>query len=200
LHEAERTYAVLGELESAPFDAGVLEVYRRIADALERGLRRLGVDARSTPVTRRAASPRDSAVGPACFEAPTAHEIIVGDKKLVGSAQLRRRRAFLQHGSILLASDARRLARAVSSDGASEHFTDLERVQGRAVTAEELDAALVSAWESCFDTRLERSELTAREALLAARLRCWKYDSAAWTLEGSVGVRERRWGPDLSAT
>jgi lipoate-protein ligase A len=200
LHEGERTYAVIGALDAAPFDGGVLEVYRKIADALEAGLRRLGVDARSTPVTRRAPSPRDSAAGPACFAAPTAHEIVVDGKKLVGSAQLRRRHAFLQHGSILLQSDARRLALAVGSDGASERFTDLGRARGRVVPPEELDTALVAAWESCFETRLERGELSAREALRAAQLRCWKYDSAAWTLDGRVGPRERRWGPPLSVT
>src|SRR3990172_2626112 len=38
-------------------------------------------------------------LNPAFFEVPSAYEITVGGKKLVGSAQLRRRGAILQHGS-----------------------------------------------------------------------------------------------------
>jgi lipoate-protein ligase A len=196
LHEWERTYAVIGALDRAPFDGGVLDVYRRIAEALEVALKRLGVPARAAPVSRRAPSPRDAGAGPACFAAPTAHEIVAGERKLVGSAQLRRRRAFLQHGSILLDSDAARLSRAVGSATAGDHFTDLEQVLGRAITGSEVDSVLTGAWETCFGARLLPGAVTANEAAHATRLRCWKYDSAAWTLQGRIGARERRWGPD----
>ena len=38
----------------------------------------------------------------------------------------------------------------------------------------------------------------AAEALRAAELRCWKYDSMAWTLDGRIGAREARWGPAIT--
>lgn len=198
LHDQERTYAVIGALGRPPFDGGVLDVYARIAAALENGLRRLGVDARAGGRGVRAPSPRDAAIGPACFDAPSAHEIVAGGRKLVGSAQLRRGKAFLQHGSILLGSQPERLARAVGAPAAGERFTDLGRVLGRDVGPREVDRALVRAWGGVFGVRLEPAALTPDEEDLAARLRCWKYDSAAWTLRGRLGERERRWGPALS--
>lgn len=198
LHDAERTYSVIASLGRRPFDGGVLEVYRRIAAALENGLRRLGVDARAVAGASRAPSPRGRAGAPACFDAPSAHEIVAGDRKLAGSAQLRRGRAFLQHGSILLDSDAERLSRAVGAPTTGTRFTDLGRLLGRRVEPGEVDRALADGWAESFGVALRAGALRAEEQELAARLRCWKYDSAAWTLDGRIGERERRWGPCLA--
>ena len=199
LHEAERTYAVIGSLRRSPFNGGVHEVYRRIARVLREALRRLGVPAGAAPAEGSSPSPRGGdGVGPACFDAPGVHEIVVGGRKVIGSAQLRRRGAFLQHGSILLDSDAARLGRAVGSSTPVAGFTDLGRLLGRPMDPGEIDRAITAACADCFGVRLEPGELTGEEADLAARLRCWKYDSAAWTLEGRSGDRERRRGPDLT--
>lgn len=40
-----------------------------------------------------------------CFDVPARHEIVVGERKLVGSAQWRHAGALLQHGSILVHDD-----------------------------------------------------------------------------------------------
>jgi hypothetical protein len=67
------------------------------------------------------------------------------------------------------------------------------------VPPEELDAAIVSGFEEAFGVRFETAELKTTEALRAAELRCWKYDSIAWTHEARLGTREERWGPPLHA-
>jgi len=198
LHEWERTYAVIGSLRHPPFDGGVHDVYRRIADALLVALRRVGLEPATAARPRGGVSPRDPGMGPACFEAPSVHEIVVGGRKLVGSAQLRRRGAFLQHGSILLDSSAERLAGSIGAPTSGRSFTSLRELLGRRQDQRELDRALTAAFAERFGTDLEPGELTDTEAQRAARLRCWKYDSAAWTLDGRPGERERRWGPDLT--
>jgi lipoate-protein ligase A len=199
LHEHERTYAVIGSLSHPPFDGGVHQVYRRIGEALRQALGRIGLSARladasiASPVPSRA----EGSLA-ACFDGPGAHEIVTGGMKLIGSAQLRRRRAFLQHGSILVDSDAERLARAVGTRSAPAGFTDLRRALGREVGHDEVDRALKQAFASCFDVELEPGDLSVAEQRRAALLRCWKYDSAAWTLEGRLGERELHWCPSLS--
>jgi lipoate-protein ligase A len=200
LHEAERTYALIGHLDVAPFAGGVLAAYRSIASALVSGLRGLGVDAGAGSSRARAPSPRDRSVGPACFDAPSAHEILAGTRKLVGSAQLRRGRAFLQHGSILLASDPERLSRAVGAEAAPGRFTDLTRLLGRRVDPREVDRALIASWSESFGARLEPGELTPEERHRATKLRCWKYSSAAWTMQGRLGRREERWAQSSQTT
>ena len=66
-------------------------------------------------------------------------EIVVNGRKLVGSAQVRRGGAFLQHGSILLDGSQDRVA-----GGTGE--TTLAVVLGRAATFEEVAAAVVDHW------------------------------------------------------
>ena len=194
LHEFERTYAVVGALDAPPFSGGVIATYRAIAEALRRGLARLGVAA--NPVEPRRGAPRNATV--ACFERVGAWELVVNGRKLVGSAQARRRGSFLQHGTIPWRSDPSRLARVLGTPIDASRFIDLETARDGAVNPAALDRACVSGFEEAFGVDLRAGTLTESEALRAAELRCWKYDSMAWTCGGKLGAREVRWGPVLS--
>jgi lipoate-protein ligase A len=84
------------------------------------------------PLGRLAERPAD------CFATTAGGEILVRGRKLVGSAQVRRGEAFLQHGSILL-------------DGPeTPNATTLRHALGRAVSFEEVTLAIVAAWEAPF--------------------------------------------------
>ena len=183
LHDCERTYAVVGRLHQPPFAWGVSETYERIAAALCAGLETLGVAAR--PVEREAATGGRTR-GPDCFTSAATHEIAVSGLKLVGSAQLRRGPAFLQHGSILIRADAERAARAMGASLGPETRTDLSRALGRAPSTAEIDRALCQAFGRLFEATLEPGELGPAELARATRLRAAKYLSAAWTLEGRL--------------
>ena len=191
LHEFERTYTVVAALGIPPFSGGVIATYRTIAEALRRGLMRLGVVA--IPVEPKRGPSR---VAPAaCYERLGAWEIVANGRKLVGSAQARRRAALLQHGSIPMRLDPSRLAAVLGSPVDASRFIDLESARGKAVDPAAVDAACVGGFEETFGVRLVHGSLTESEALRAAELRCWKYDSIAWTRDGSIGPREARWGP-----
>ena len=97
LHHREITYSVTMPCAS-PRDAS--EAYDFINDVLIAALRALGV--RAQRATSSAAPP--PGLRP-CFDVPSEHEIVVGKKKLVGSAQWRHDGALLQHGSILIRDD-----------------------------------------------------------------------------------------------
>jgi lipoyl(octanoyl) transferase len=98
IHGRELTYAVAAPNGAAPSLRGG---YDAINAMLLDALRYLGVAAEVAAPGARTASP---GLAP-CFEAPTAGELVVGTAKLVGSAQHRDARAFVQHGSILLGDD-----------------------------------------------------------------------------------------------
>jgi lipoate-protein ligase A len=192
-HEHERTFAVSGPLRAAPFDGGVVSTYRRIAAALHGALARLGIEAR---VVRRGTAPRPVPGGdPACFQVAAAHEIAVEDRKVIGSAQVRRRGAFLQHGSILLRADPHRLARVLGTGERESRFTDLRTVLGREPDPDALDDALVEAFESELNLRLHRGALSSSERERATRLYSWKHNALSWIMERRIGSREARWGP-----
>ncbi len=98
LHAREVTYAVAAPVAAA---ATLRGGYEAINDMLLAALRALDV-----PVER--AAPRERLASPGlapCFETPAAGELVIGDRKLVGSAQHRGAQAFVQHGSILLDDD-----------------------------------------------------------------------------------------------
>ena len=109
LHDDEVTYAVVAPMDRPPFAGlNLMETYGRIAGALVEGLRGLGLPAE---LSRRRVSPAPLSAAP-CFQVPTENEILVHGRKVVGSAQLRGQRAFLQHGAVPLALDYRLLLRA----------------------------------------------------------------------------------------
>ena len=81
-----------------------------------------------------------------CFAAPVGGEVLVEGRKLVGSAQVREGRAFLQHGSILLAGSQEMLRLVSRERGAGSGETTLAAVLGRPVSFEEVADAVTGAW------------------------------------------------------
>lgn len=98
LHHREITYSVTAPV--TPTD-GLTAVYERVNALLLNALHALAVPAELVRPHARAQSP--TAVP--CFAEPAWNEIVVGGRKLVGSAQWRDEGAMLQHGSILVDDD-----------------------------------------------------------------------------------------------
>ena len=144
-HEHELTYAV-----AAPVTAfGSLgETYCALHEQLAAALRVLGVAASLAPVRVRPGRLGDGA----CFAVPAGGEVVVRGRKIIGSAQLRRDGAFLQHGSILLdgSQDAVRALTRGRADGmaAERGETTLARELGRPVTFHEVAQAIVDRWHT----------------------------------------------------
>ncbi len=93
LHGGDLTYAVAFPRPSGA-DGRVDAIHDAVAAALIAGLAWLGVGA---VVARHSGEG-----GPVCFTGQQGADLRVGDKKLCGSAQVRRAGAVLQHGSILV--------------------------------------------------------------------------------------------------
>lgn len=131
-HDDEVTYAVaapialFGSLRNA-----YCEIHTRLAEAL----RFLGVAASLAPY-RPTVRPSDGPIS--CFAHPVGGEILVRGCKLVGSAQVRRGAALLQHGSILLGGRQ-------PGDGLE---TTLSAELGRAVSFDEVAQAVSEHWPS----------------------------------------------------
>jgi len=181
LHEHERTYAVIGTLGRPPFEGGVLATYLAVSRAVLSALETLGVPARAE-APGAADVARERSPGPSCFEVVSAHEISVLRRKLVGSAQLRRRRAFLQHGSIPIRGDSGRVARALGTAARTDRFTDLERSLGRTPNDDEIDVAMRRGFERTLGISLRDGSLTANEIAVARELSRTRYVAPRWTL------------------
>lgn len=146
LHDRELTYSIVSPVDNPLFPADVLGTYRVIACGLLRGLAKLGIKAEM--VGRSCANRalvRTKSAAPSCFSSPSWYEILVNGKKIIGSAQRRLPRAFLQHGSILIGYDAEREA-AVIPGGSGGRVTCVTTELGRDVTHAEARKAFIEGF------------------------------------------------------
>jgi lipoyl(octanoyl) transferase len=98
LHQDELTYSIIVP-EAHPFinKGGVMDAYRGISRGIVTAFNLLGIVASITPEKEA----RAGLAPGSCFDTPSAYEVQVNGKKVVGSAQLRRDGIVLQHGAIL---------------------------------------------------------------------------------------------------
>lgn len=188
LHIDELTYSVIGS-EAEPRLAGtVLETYNRLAQALTRALNLLGLD---VEINEKKLPGGRVNINPVCFEVPSAYEITVGGKKLVGSAQMRRKTGVLQHGSLPLFGDLSRIlqvlvyptetARSQAAQSLLNRATTIEKAINRKVTRQEAADAYIQAFQKELNIEFTQTELTPEEELRAGELEINKYKNREWT-------------------
>jgi lipoate-protein ligase A len=189
LHADELTYAVIAPPEEPLLAGSVLESYRRISAALLAALMTLGIPAEALPKPQGAeAVPKQAQ--PVCFERPSDYEITVHGRKLVGSAQARKKSGILQHGSIPLHGDLTRItqvlafpdepARQEAAVRLLARATTVEAALGRRIPWEEAAESLARAFQETLGVQLEPGELTPSEAARAAELVRQKYAHPDW--------------------
>ena len=100
LHRSEHTYALALPYAALAGAVGLRDCYRFVGTSLCAALGACGI-----PAERRAQAPPRGVDRAVCFASAQRDEIELAGRKLVGSAQRRGPRGFLQHGSILLAAD-----------------------------------------------------------------------------------------------
>ena len=185
LHRAELTYAVALSQDDPRSEGGVLGGYRRLSEGLLAGLRRLDVDA----VQACGARPAEGPPSPICFDRPTDYEICFGGRKLIGSAQWRRRGGVLQHGSLPLRGDLTRIVDLVvltHRDPATEkrrlagRVISLEEARGRSVSFDDAARALAQGLAAVLNLELVPGSLTPRERAAVDDLRV-RYAASDWT-------------------
>jgi lipoate-protein ligase A len=189
LHTDELTYAVIAPLHEERVEGGVMESYRRLAQALVRALDLLGLNAQSEAKYPLPAGSQPNAA--VCFEVPSNYEITANGKKIIGSAQARRLLGVLQHGSLPLTGDLTRItcalrfadepARSEAARRLLEHATTLESFVQRAVAWDEAAAAFIRSFEEKLNLKLVPDHLTGSEMKRSAELVKEKYANPAWT-------------------
>jgi lipoyl(octanoyl) transferase len=98
LHKGEITYSVAGDEGVVPFAGTVEESYDTIHLAIAEGLERINIGAELRK--DRLSKGKEPEAAGRCFYRVTGFDLVAGGKKLVGSAQRRKRGRVLHHGSI----------------------------------------------------------------------------------------------------
>lgn len=147
LHQGDLTYAVV----TSGLSGSRIQVYQQLCEFLIQGWRLLGVE------LHYGNAGRGYIHNPNCFGTATGADLVLSDgNKLIGSAQLKRDRTILQHGSIRLTPDAA-LFKQVFGDEAFSPL-NLPRVE----QAEVIEALTIAAREY-FGMKLETKPLSAAE-------------------------------------
>ncbi len=184
LHTDELTYSVVTRADDPRVTGNVVESYRLLSRGLLLGLQKLGA-----AVQARGDMPPNPDQGAACFDTPSHYEVTLNGKKLVGSAQVRRRGMVLQHGALPLTGDLTRIFRALALPEAErarlshllrKRATTLEAGLGRRVSFEEAAEALAAGFAEALHLTLQPAPLTEYETSLARQLRARQYASDAW--------------------
>lgn len=185
LHTDELTYSVAMPSDHPLAIGDIVESYRRISQALIAALQFLGVDPHSEKMTPNGEQP-----GAVCFETPSHYEITVGGRKLIGSAQMRRKNGVLQHGSLPLYGDLGRICDALAYPDAITRESAKQKVDQRALT---LEAALGRAidWQIVADAIVDGFRNTFDDTFVVDGLSLSEQRYAQDLIEGRYNSLER---------
>jgi len=188
LHTDELTYSVIGNVNEPILVGGVLESYSQLAKALLYAVQSLSVQVEMKEYKDGHTSQNQN---PVCFEVPSTYEVTIHGKKLIGSAQARKKNGVLQHGSLPLTGDLTRICDALVFEDESARVDAKERLLARATTVESVlgveitwetaAQAFIRGFEAELGIQFESGELSESESERAAELVHEKYNHAAWT-------------------
>jgi lipoate-protein ligase A len=176
LHTDELTYSVTLTPNDPRADGPILDAYRKLSQGLVEGLALLGVRAEMKP----ASASGTHNLSAACFEVPSAYEITVGGRKLIGSAQARPNGRVLQHGSLPLHGDIARVTHYLRFTEEAEreklatqlkaHATTLIEAAGRDISFSEAAEAISQGFARALKLSLQPGAITERERKLASEI------------------------------
>lgn len=172
LHQGDLTYSFIGASASSRHDGflsdSITESYKQICAGLMEAFRILGLESELGETGSPYRHLQD------CFLATTGCDLHHRGVKLIGSAQVRRRGAVLQHGSVPLRQEASLmsdlLGEPVAKDAHARHVNLFDAL-GKEIPISEFENAFAEGFARAFGTTLERGALTDNERRMAGALR-----------------------------
>jgi lipoate-protein ligase A len=188
LHIDELTYSVIAPDEEPRVQGSIIESYRRLSGALLHALHLLGINAKADNEYVLPQGTQKNA--PVCFEVPSNYEIVVDEKKIIGSAQARRHRAVLQHGSLPLYGDITRIVDVMTFPDEEkrekvrarlqEHAVNVSAVLQRDISWQTAANAFAQAFSEILNIQFIACQATEEELSQAELLHKEKYGTKTW--------------------
>lgn len=186
LHTDELTYSVIAPASDPRLSGGVIESYRHLSAALLTALHTLNIPAISLPNKQA----DNLGVGAVCFEVPSNYEITIWGKKIIGSAQARRKNVVLQHGTFPLSGDLSRITwvlafpdeqtRMDAQISLLSHSITAEQVLGENISWQDAANAFIFGFQVELNLELIPETLSPREISRAEQLLREKYAHSSW--------------------
>ena len=185
-HNDEITYSVVAGVGEKSFPADILGTYKVISDCLLQGLAYLGIKA-NLATAGRATKNKD--LKSCCFSIPSRNELLVSGRKICGSAQMRTRGGFLQHGSLLLTFNPVKALSVILPFSTSEHLaklsnsvTAINEVIANPIETKAICILLKKGFADVLGAQIVEEPLTPGENMLKNDL-MKKYEDWRWNIE-----------------
>ncbi len=198
LHWNELTYSVLCPEEDPILGGSIQDSYRKISLCLVDGLRSLGLEVEFEPGRQASVSPRGKTLTAPCFSSTSQYEVTLRGRKMIGSAQRRLEGALLQHGSLLMGPQHKRIVDLLPAGREAfrdrfaieldAHTISLEEAAGRIYAFDEVAEAIRGGFLGTMAGALEDGGLSPEERSLADDLMLGKYAADAWNLGAPEGT------------
>lgn len=187
-HHDEVTYSLTAASSEKLFPDDIFRTYEIISRCLSSGLSILGINAHLAALDSASVN-KKSEMTSSCFSVPSGKELLVANKKICGSAQIRTRGGFLQHGSVLMTFDALKAATLTMPSCSSEmclqlrnSVTAVNELIAMAISAEDLSLVLQKGFTQELGIDLSEEPLTSTEQNMTAEF-MKKYKSGIWNWE-----------------
>ncbi len=178
LHDQELTYSMAGSTAHFPFNLDLMGSYYELAAGFLRAFSMMGI-----PATLAAKNVRPGKGGPSsCFATPSAYEVLIDNKKILGSAQKRTKTAILQQGSLLLDyhPDLWNDLLLRTDNTSLEHVTALNLIQITPLSPQQVMDMIICSFEEVFHIRLEPFTLTESDLARIDALAKSNYPDLSW--------------------
>jgi len=201
LHDKELTYSFIIRESHPLINNSILGTYKKISGGMIRGLSVLGITAELVPLKEKLKSDSldkeniseifHSGIKSICFSVPSQYEVQVEGKKIVGSAQVRKKEIVLQHGSLLIELEKDKLFSVFNFPSAQIreklktrfNATSLEEILKRKIKFSELSEILPRGFEEEFGVKLTEGKLTEQEKIISRDLLKNKYSTYEWNYQ-----------------
>jgi lipoate-protein ligase A len=167
-HDKELTYSIIIPESNLKVPKNILESYRRICGAVVKGLKHLWIESKYAPI----------------------NDIIVNNKKISGSAQTRKSKTVLQHGTVLLDVDVDKMFKLLKVPNekikdkliadVKQRVTSIKHISDNNVSFNETSDAMKIGFEEEFDIELVNGILTKEEISLTNKFERECFSTTEW--------------------
>jgi lipoate-protein ligase A len=167
-HDKELTYSIIISESNLKVPKNILESYRRICGAVIKGLKHLWIESKYAPI----------------------NDIIVNNKKISGSAQTRKSKTVLQHGTVLMDVDVDKMFKLLKVPNekikdkliadVKQRVTSIKHISDNNVTFNETSDAMKIGFEEEFDIELVNGILTKEEISLTNKFERECFSTTEW--------------------
>ncbi len=167
-HDKEITYSFIIPEAHGLITKDILASYNQISQGVIEALKSMSLQAEFVPI----------------------NDLIVNGKKISGNAQTRKQKTILQHGTILLDVDVKKMFSLLKvSDekirdkmitAIEERVTSIRHQLGKEVSFAAMESALIEGFKTAFDAEFVSGVLSVEEQQRAAEIEKEKYRNPHW--------------------